>query len=82
MSKKSERPAEKNLTTITASIGTGPMSPTVVGVDDGEAGDGLVLDKDEGRWTGGEVGYGGSSGGGRRRAATAVLEVGEENPTV
>ena len=54
MSKKSERPAEKNSTTIAASIGAGPMSPTVVGVDevvgvdDGDAGDGLVLDEDEG----------------------------------
>ena len=49
MSEKSEGPAEKNSTTIAASIGAGPMSPTVVGVDevvgvdDGDAGDGLVL---------------------------------------
>ena len=54
MSEKSEGPAEKNSTTIAASIGAGPMSPTVVGVDevvgvdDGDAGDGLVLDEDEG----------------------------------
>ena len=54
MSEKSEGPAEKNSTTIAASIGTGPMSPTVVGVDevvgvdDGDAGDELVLDEDEG----------------------------------
>ena len=54
MSEKSEGPTEKNSTTIAASIGTGPMSPTVVGVDevvgvdDGDAGDGLVLDEDEG----------------------------------
>ena len=54
MSKKSERPAEKDSTTIAASICAGPMSPTVVGVDevvgvdDGDAGDGLVLDEDEG----------------------------------
>ena len=53
MSEKSEGPAEKNSTTIAASIGAGPMSPTVVGVDevvgvdDGDAGDGLVLDEDE-----------------------------------
>ena len=49
-----EGPAEKNSTTVAASIGAGPMSPTVVGVDevvgvdDGDAGDGLVLDEDEG----------------------------------
>ena len=54
MSEKSEGPAEKNSTTIAAPIGAGPMSPTVVGVDevvgvdDGDAGDGLVLDEDEG----------------------------------
>ena len=54
MSEKSEGPAEKNSTTIAASIGAGPMSPTVVGVDevvgvdDGDAGDVLVLDEDEG----------------------------------
>ena len=54
MSEKSEGPAEKNSTTIAASIDAGPMSPTVigvdevVGVDDGDAGDGLVLDEDEG----------------------------------
>ena len=49
MSKKSERPAEKDSTTVAAPIGAGPMSPAVVGVDeavgvdDGDAGDGLVL---------------------------------------
>ena len=49
MSEKSERPTEKNSTTIAAPIGAGPMSPTVVGVDevvgvdDDDAGDGLVL---------------------------------------
>ena len=54
MSKKSERPAEKDSTTVAAPIGAGPMSHVVVGVDeavgvdDGDAGDGLVLDKDEG----------------------------------
>ena len=54
MSEKSEGPAEKNSTTIAASIGAGPMSPTVVGVDevvgvdDGDADDGPVLDEDEG----------------------------------
>ena len=64
MSKKSERPAEKDSTTVAAPIGAGPMSPTVVGVDevvgehDDDAGDGLVLDKDE--------------GGGRAAAATGV----------
>ena len=58
MLEKSEGPAEKNSTTIAASIGAGPMSPAVVGVDeavgvdDGDAGDGLVLDEDEG---GGQV---------------------------
>ena len=78
MSKKSERPAEKDSTTVAAPIGAGPMSPAVVGVDeavgvdDGDAGDGLVLDEDEGRWTGDGVSYGGSSGGGRRRAAAAA----------
>ena len=64
MTKKSERPAEKDSTTVAASIGAGPMSPTVVGVDkvvgvdDGDAGDGLVLDEDE--------------GGGRAAASTEV----------
>ena len=54
MSKKSERPAEKDSTTVAAPIGAGPMSPAVVGVDeavgvdDGDAGDELVLDEDEG----------------------------------
>ena len=49
MSEKSEGPAEKNSTTIAASISAWPMAPTVVkadevvGVDDGDAGDGLVL---------------------------------------
>ena len=53
MSKKSERPAEKDSTTAVVPIGAGPMSPAVVGVDeavgvdDGDAGDGLVLDEDE-----------------------------------
>ena len=53
MSKKSERPAEKDSTTVAAPIGTGPVSPAVVGVDevvvvdDGDAGDGLMLDEDE-----------------------------------
>ena len=53
MSEKSERPAEKDSTTVAAPIGAGPMSPAVVGVDeavgvdDGDAGDGLVLDEDE-----------------------------------
>ena len=68
MSEKSEGPADKNSTTIAASICTGPKSPTVVGVDevlgvdDGDAGDGLVLDEDEGRRTGGGGGYGGGGG--------------------
>ena len=53
MSEKSEGPTKKNSTTIAASISTGPMSPMVVGVDevvgvdDGDACDGLVLDEDE-----------------------------------
>ena len=67
MSKKSERPAEKDSTTVAAPIGVRPMSPAVVGVDEavrvdaGEAGDGLVLDEDEGGWTGGCGGYGGTA---------------------
>ena len=54
MSKKSERPAEKDSTTVATPIGAGPMSPAVVrvdeavGVDDDDADDGLVLDEDEG----------------------------------
>uniref|UniRef100_R7WFF5 DUF1618 domain-containing protein n=1 Tax=Aegilops tauschii TaxID=37682 RepID=R7WFF5_AEGTA len=54
MSEKSEGPVENNSMTIAASIGVGPMSPTVVGVDeavgidDGDAGDELVLGEDEG----------------------------------
>ena len=54
MSKRSEKPAKKDSTTVAAPIGAGPMSPAVVGVDeavgvdDGDAGDELVLDEDEG----------------------------------
>jgi hypothetical protein len=54
MSEDSEGPAEEDSTTVAAPIGVGPMSPTVVGVDevvrvdDGDAGDELVLNKDEG----------------------------------
>ena len=54
MSKKLEKLAEKDSTTVAAPIGTGPMSPTVVGVDevvevdDIDAGDRLVLDEDKG----------------------------------
>ena len=68
MSEKSEGPAEKNSTTIAVSIFAGPMSPAVVGVDeavevdDGDAGDELVLDEDEVGWTGGGGSYGGSRG--------------------
>ena len=46
--------SREGLTTVAAPIGAGPMSPAVVGVDeavgvdDGDAGDGLVLDEDEG----------------------------------
>ena len=64
MSEKSKGPAEKNSMTIAASISAWAMSPTVVGVDevvgvdDGNAGDGLVLDEDEGGWKGGSNGYG------------------------
>ena len=71
MSKKSERPAEKDSTTVAAPIGAGPMSPAVVGVDeavwvdDGDAGDGLVLDEDEG-------------GGRAAAAATGVAAAAEE----
>ena len=96
MSEKSEGPAEKNSTMIAASIGAGPMSPTVVGVDevvrvdDGDTGNGLVLDKDEG---GGRVAAATGvaaamtkeerrrrlDGGGYVRSAAAMLEVGEES---
>ena len=54
MSEKLEGPAEKNSMTIAASIGAGPMSPTVVGVDevvgvdDNDTCDRLVLHEDEG----------------------------------
>ena len=51
MSEKSERPAEKDSTTVAAPIGAGPMSPAVVGVDEAvrvDDDDGLVLDEDEG----------------------------------
>ena len=53
MSKKFERTAKKDSTTVAAPIGAGQMSHAVVGVDeavsvdDGNAGDGLVLDEDE-----------------------------------
>nr|XP_040258708.1 uncharacterized protein LOC109777242 [Aegilops tauschii subsp. strangulata] len=53
MSEKSEGPTKKDSTTVAVPIGAGPMSPTVVGVDevvgvdDSNAGDGLVLDEDE-----------------------------------
>ena len=75
MSEKSEGPAEKNSTTIAASIGAGPTSRTVigvdevVGVDDGDAGDGLVLGRRRRGWTGGSGVYEGSGGEGQRRAA-------------
>ena len=52
MSEKSEGPTKKDSTTVAAAIGAGPMSPTVVGVDevvgvdDSDAGDGVVLDED------------------------------------
>ena len=73
MSEKSEGPAEKNSTTIAVSIDAGPMSPTVVGVDevvgvdDDDAGDGLVLDEDEG-------------GGRAAAAATWVAAATKEEP--
>ena len=82
MSEKSESPAEKDSTTVAAPIGTGPMSPAVVGVDeavgvdDDDAGDELVLDEDEVGWTGGDGSYGGSRGGGQRRATAAVARLG------
>ncbi|EMS57187.1 hypothetical protein TRIUR3_33982 [Triticum urartu] len=61
MSKKSERPAKKNSTTIAASIDAGPMSPTVVGVDE-------VVGVDDGRWR--RAGADEDEGGGRAAAAT------------
>ena len=54
MSKKSEKPAEKDSTMVVAPIGAATMSPAVVGVeevvgvDDSDAGDRSVLDEDEG----------------------------------
>ena len=81
MSEKSEGPVEENSTTIAESIGAGPTSPTVVGVDevvgvdDGDAGDGLVLGRRRMGWTGGGGGYEGSGGGGLTAAATARLGV-------
>ena len=79
MSEKSEGPTEKNSMTIAAFINAGPMSPTVVGVDevvgvdDGDAGDRLVLGRRRRGWTGGVGGgYEGSGGGGQRRAAAAA----------
>ena len=54
MSEKSDGPTEKNSTTVAVPIGVRPMLPAVVGVDevvgvdDGDAGNGLVLDEDEG----------------------------------
>ena len=54
MSKKFERPAEKDSTTVAAPISAGLMSPAVVvrdevvWVDDNDASDELVLDEDEG----------------------------------
>ena len=71
MSEKSEGPAEKNSTMIAACIGAGPMSPTVVGldevvgVDDDDAGDGLVLGRRRRGWMGGSGGYEGSGGSGQ-----------------
>ena len=70
MSEESERPAKKDSTTVAASISAEPMSPAVVGVDegvevdDGDAGDGPVLDGDE--------------GGGRAAAATLVAVAAKE----
>ena len=72
MSEKSEGPAEKNSTTIAASIGAGPISPTVVGIDDGDTGDGLVLGRRRRGWMGDGGGYGGSGGGGQKRAAAVA----------
>ncbi|EMS60879.1 hypothetical protein TRIUR3_25567 [Triticum urartu] len=54
MLEESERPAEKDSTMVAVSINMEPMSPAVVGVDevvgvdDGDAGDGPVMDKEEG----------------------------------
>ena len=54
MSKKSEKPAEKDSTTVAAPIGVRPMSPAVVGVDeavrvdDGDASDGWCWTKMKG----------------------------------
>ena len=68
-------PTEKKSTTIAAFIGAGPMSQTVVGldevvgVDDGDAGDGLVLGRRRREWTGSGSGYGGSGGGSSSKQA-------------
>ena len=78
MLEKSEGPAGKNSTMIAVPIGAGPMSPTVVGVDevvgvdDGDADDGLVLGRRRRGWTGGGGSYEGSGGGGQRRAVVAA----------
>ena len=78
MSKKLEGPAEKNSMTIAAPIGAGPMSPTVVGVDevvgvdDGDDGDGLVLGQRPKGVDGRRGGYKGSDGDSQRRAAAAA----------
>ena len=72
VSKKSERPAEKDSTTVAAPIGAGPMSTAVVGVDeavgvdDGDAGDRLVLD---------ENGRGGWAAAAATRVAAAATRV-------
>ena len=54
MSEKSERPTKKDSTMVAAPIGVGPMLlavigvDEVVGVDDGDTGNGLMLYEDEG----------------------------------
>ena len=90
MSEESERPAEKDSTTVAASISAGTMSPAVVGVDevvgvdDFDAGDGPVLDEDE---EGGRAAAAATKvaaavakeeRGRRPAAAASVLEVGKQ----
>jgi hypothetical protein len=95
MSRSRRTSREEDSTTVVAPIGVGPMSPTVVGVDevvgedDGDAGDGLVLDVDEGGRQAAAAAMGVAAAATEEerrqrlvRSAAAVLEVGEEPESV